>query len=106
MKARYSIEVLPSAESSLNKQLQWLSENRNSSAARELLARYFTVMENLEWNPKQWQRLPPPYHFIRKAILNKRLLLFYQVDERKKAIQVLAIRGAAEDWTNQPLPND
>ncbi len=106
MDAGYSIEVLPTAEGNLDRIIAWHIKHRSRELAANILERFREVMQLLVRNPWQWQCLPPPHAHLRKAILTQEILLFYQVMEERQRVQVIAIRGAAEDWTNQPLPTD
>ncbi|MFW5659069.1 MAG: type II toxin-antitoxin system RelE/ParE family toxin, partial [Bacteroidota bacterium] len=58
----------------------------------------------LSANPYQWQKLGFFGRKAHRAVLQSKYVILYQVVEAEKRVVILRLRGAAEDWTNQPLP--
>ena len=103
---RYNVEVSPAAYRDLEHQFLWLLDNRGRAHTDQLDREVSACLNSLEYMPERWQRLEPPRQHLRKAVIMHRYLLFFTVDNTERRVRVIAFRGAAEDWTNQPLPTD
>ena len=86
-------------------QLLWLFENRGLRQANAFENKVDRLINDILAFPEFWPTLDYPRQHIRKALINSNTLLFYVLAEETHTIHVLAIRGAAEDWTNQNLLN-
>ena len=41
---------------------------------------------------------------VHRAIMMRQWIVLYTIIPEDKVVMIYRIRGAAEDWTNQPLP--
>ena len=100
----FEVEIAADAERDFYNQVAWLEENRSIAIADQFEADFEALTERLSVNPYQWQKVMIYGRVARRAIIQSRYILLYQVIEKEKRVVVLRVRGAAEDWTNQPLP--
>ena len=101
----YEVEFLDSAKRDLNRNLDWLLEKRGYQQSQHFLNRVSDLTHLLGKQPQLFPKSSAHLH-LRKAIINHSTLMFYEVSVRHKTVSIVAIRGAAEDWTNQPMPSD
>ena len=99
----YTVQLGPIAERDFWNQIYWLEKNRSERAAAEFEAQVFAVLDRLHAQPYLGSPIRRPAGLVHKALINRKTLLFYRVIEADASVEVLTIRGAAEDWTNQPL---
>ena len=100
----YTIRFRPAAKRDLWNQIRWLEDNRSIDAADKFETQLNALLDRLQSQPYFSTPIYRPAGLVRKALINKRSLLFYTILEVPQEIEILAIRGAAEDWTNQSLP--
>ncbi len=87
-------------------QLAWLQQHRGDLAADDFESSIRHYSRLIAQQPKWWPLVTGKTLPIRKVVIDKSLLLFYTIDELNAIVKIIAIRGAAEDWTNQSLPTD
>ena len=102
----FAFQLLPAAERDFFNQVHWLEVNYSSAAADRFAEQVYELINRLRHQPYLASPLDRKEGRIYKALIDKRYLLFYTVEDEHALIKILAIRGAAEDWTNQPLPTD
>ena len=102
----YVIELSSNAEQDYENLILWLQENRSLDYAFKIEARISTVFATLSASPYQWQRVNINGLEVRRALINEKYIILYRIYPDLQVVHMLAIRGAAEDWTNQPLPSD
>ena len=102
--AGYQLKLSSMAERNLYHEIIWLEENRSVKQALDFEAAFQKLLQSLSAQPFRWQKQVVSGRIVRRAILQKRWIVLYTVNTRAQTVTVLALRGAAEDWTNQPLP--
>ncbi len=102
----FTFKLLSQAERDFFNQVHWLEDNYSEAAADRFANQVYALIERLRHQPYLATPLNRPEGRIYKALIDRQHLLFYTIEETERLIIVIAIRGAAEDWTNQPLPTD
>ncbi len=104
--ARFELSIKPSAMRDFQRQLMWLEVERSDRIADLFEARFYEFLELIRLSPSIGPVIEINNRRVRKAVMDKRTVILYIPDEQRFVVHILAIYGAAEDWTNQPLPTD
>ena len=102
----YHVTLSPTARRDYLNQIVWRIENRSKRNARAFEAALLTFTDQLKHFPLLWPEINISGQQVRKGVIGKDTIVLYAVNQRLQRAQLLAIRGAAKDWTNQPLPTD
>ena len=99
----YEVELSEAAERDYLNQLVWLDNNRNPTIADRFEADLEHLFQRLSNNPRQWQKVELYGQYVRRAVLRSNWIVLYTIVEQEQRVTILRIRGAAEDWTNEPI---
>ena len=100
----YDVQLTSMAERDLFRLLDWLEDNVSLAFADKFEARFNALLEGLGRWPQQWQSVEVAGRPVRRAVIQKSWIVFYEVKPDQQRVIVMGIRGAREDWTNTPLP--
>ena len=101
--AGFAVELTPEAEIDYLNQVIWLEQNRSSDLAYQFITDFRRLSKMISINPYQWQTVMIQDRRVHRAVVSTKYVVLYQVLSAEKVVNILRIRGAAEDWTNTPI---
>ena len=102
----YLILTSDSAQKDIENQFAWFYTNRGFTHAMNWYEKTSAAINGLAHWPVRWQKVWFNGQRLHRMLVDSNTLVFYTIDEKKKHVIVNAIRGAAEDWSNQAIPGD
>ena len=99
----FAVRNTPSALRDLDQQMIWLENNRSESYADRFLQAFKQLKVTLSKQPFRWQKVVVRGRTVRRAVLMKNWVVLYAIFPDDEVVMIYSIRGAAEDWTNQPI---
>ena len=102
--ADFEVKLNDTVLRELYRQIFWLQTNRTPQFAAKFESAFWQMVASLSAQPQRWQKIVVRGRTVHRAVLMQKLVLLYNVFPSEKRVAVIAMRGAAEDWTNQALP--
>ena len=100
----FEVVISGAAERNFYDQIVWLEQNRSLKLAKAFETAFWKLTDELSAQPFRWQTQIICGRKVRRAVIKRNWIVLYAVKPERKEVFISAIRGAAEDWTNQPIP--